>query len=103
MSSTLLPEKDPRESVVVAFDFSDEATALVGTPQVSCVVFAGNTTDATPGAMVSGSATPSGTQVLQRIQGGKSGNSYGLSCVATNSNGDTLVRAAVLPVLTQPN
>lgn len=102
MTTTTLPEKDPSETVTVMFDFSSETNAVTS-PVTTVVIEQPSVNDSTPGAMVSGPATVSGTnpaQVFQRITGGANSNVYGLRCTATASNGDTLVCAARLPVRT---
>ena len=99
--TTLLPIKDTIEGITVLFDFSSE-TASVTLPVTTVVVEQPSVVDNNPNAMVSGAAVVSinPAQVLQRIIGGMNGNDYGLRCVATAANGDTLVCAARLPVRT---
>ena len=102
--NTLLPVKDPGETVVVVFDFSKEAASLTigGSPGTSEVYWT-TTADPNPSAVLSGAAVVSGTSVLQRVAGGVNFTDYALRCTATNQNGDVLVVAAILPVRRQPS
>lgn len=100
LTTTVLPVKQPGESVTVMFDFSSE-TASVTNPVVTSSLGLPAVADPTPGAMVSGLASVAqgnAAQVLQRIGGGLAGNDYDLICTATAANGDTLICPAVLPV-----
>jgi hypothetical protein len=103
MTATTLPTKDPAESVVLGFDFSSEAASVSITSVTASVRSSAATT---PAALtLSGSAQISGTNpaiVLQRVSGGDDTTDYRLRCVVTTSAGDTLVRAAILPVRQQP-
>jgi len=48
-------------------------------------------TDATPNAMVSGSASIAGSVVSQKLTGGVAGVSYWPICTATTSDGQTII------------
>jgi hypothetical protein len=92
-----LPFKDPLEKLWVAFDFSEElGTAVISSAVVAASLRVG--TDATPGAVLSGTPVVQGGAVLQVVQGGVAGATYGLVCTATLSDGSVLVRAGQLPV-----
>ncbi|MDE2353837.1 MAG: hypothetical protein KGL17_02330 [Betaproteobacteria bacterium] len=100
LPTTVLPAKQPGESVTVLFDFSSE-TASVTNPVCSSSLGLPAVADPTPGAMVSGAPSISpgnAAQVLQRFAGGLAGNDYDLICTAAAANGDTLICPAVLPV-----
>lgn len=93
-------DKDPSESIVVEFDFSDLATAI-STPAVTVQVPAGSI-DGNPSAILSGGPVISGAKVQQRIVGGLHGVDYWLQCLAVSGTGDTLTIDAVLPVRDRP-
>lgn len=93
------PFKDPGEAFACAFDFSrelNEGETLVGTPEVIVAVVTG--TDTSPAAIKSGAPVIEGARVLQRLVGGVAGVTYSITCLATTSEGNTLARAAILPV-----
>jgi len=71
----------------VRFDFSTEAASAttLSAPTVTCVVLDG--VDASPSAILSGSPTVSGKDVVQRIQPGVVGCTYKLHAFATDSSG----------------
>ncbi len=93
------PFKDPDEIFACAFDFAlelAEGETISGTPEITVALLAG--TDASPGALASGSPVVEAGRVLQRLVGGVAGATYSLTCVATTSDGNKLARAAILPV-----
>lgn len=93
------PFKDPEEAFACAFDFARELAegeTLSGTPSITVAVVDG--TDATPAAIKSGAPVIEGGRVLQRLVGGLAGVTYSLTCIASTSKGNTLARAAILPV-----
>lgn len=92
------PEKDPAESFPVGFDFSGDMAAMETVTGVALTVTVLRGTDAAPEAMLLGAAQMAGTRVMQSITGGVTGVIYAFKCVATTSAGQTLVRAARLPV-----
>ncbi len=96
--STLWEAKDPAEKLTATFDFSSELVGgeSIASASVTCTVISG--TDASPGQVLNGSASISGSTVLQPFQGGISGVTYDLRCVATLSSSRVLVLAATLPV-----
>ena len=91
----MTPIKDPAESVVVEFDFTDELSTI-DSATVTVAVF-GTGTDPDMAAMVDGAVQISGSSVLQRIKGGVSGLAYTLRCVAVGGS-DIRVRADTMPV-----
>lgn len=93
---TRLPTKDPLESVLVEFDFSNEC-ASISNARMQAVVYRG--TDEAPQGILSGDVMVQGAKAYQRIAGGLSRVQYGIACVADTDDGDTLLIAAVQPVL----
>ncbi len=95
-------QKDPSEKVPLTFDFTnglDAGETLTGTPTVTVACTVG--TDATPQAILNGSATliASATKVLQAVQGGLAGCDYLIKVVTATSNAQkVLALSAVLPV-----
>lgn len=92
---TQLPTIDPSESVLVEFDFSDEAAAI-SNPRFEVSVYRGE--DANPQNIIVGSVIVSGAKAYQRFTGGLSKVQYGILCVAETNDGDTLAAPAILPV-----
>ncbi len=93
------PFKDPNEAFACAFDFAlelVEGETITGTPQITVAVVTG--TDTSPAAIKSGAPVIEGARVLQRLVGGVAGVAYSITCLATTSEGNTLARAAILPV-----
>lgn len=93
------PFKDPSEAFACAFDFGRElieGESLTGFPDVIVAVVTG--TDPNPAAIKSGAPVIEGGRVLQRLVGGVAGVTYSITCLATTSEGNTLARAAILPV-----
>jgi len=92
--------KAPGERVVVTFDFSG-TTASVSAPTVTCVRHWNAPTypaNDTPSAMLSGSPSINGAQVLQAVVAGLDWNDYTFSCSATSAEGEILIITARLPV-----
>jgi hypothetical protein len=86
----VLDSKKVEETSVVTFDFTSRLNvgATISTQVVTSEVYSG--VDASPSAMISGSASASGTVVTQLITGGVLGVLYLLECVITTSDGQTL-------------
>lgn len=92
--------KTPTEEEKFSFDFAGllaVGETLTGTPTVTSHVIRG--TDPSPGSMISGTATISGTKVTQKIIGGVEGVIYCIKCQVDTSaaqklelTGDLLVR-----------
>lgn len=93
-----MTDKDPSESLVVEFFFDGRATAIAD-PVVTVAVAEG--ADDAPAAILLGSATASGTRVLQRVRNGVDGVDYFLRCLVTAGD-DTLAAELVLPVRVAP-
>jgi hypothetical protein len=97
--ATRWPFKDPQEAFACAFDFAlelIEGETLTGTPSITVAVTDG--TDASPASLKAGAPVIEGGRVLQRLVGGVAGVTYSLTCIASTSEGNTLARAAILPV-----
>lgn len=86
------------ETIKVVFDFISSLAVgeTLSTAAVTAAVYSG--TDATPSAIVSGSAAISGTQVTQAITGGVSGVVYLLTCTVTTSASQTLAKDGYMVV-----
>lgn len=82
----------PAFNFISAMGVSDTILTAV----VTATVFTG--IDANPSAIISGSASISGTTVTQKITGGVSGVIYDLLCTVTTSAGDTLTQAGFLAI-----
>lgn len=98
-NAAVWPFKDPEEAFACAFDFAlelIEGETLTGTPSITVAVVDG--TDNSPASLKSGAPVIEGGRVLQRLVGGVAGVTYSLTCIASTSEGNTLARAAILPV-----
>ena len=102
MNRTINPQrldpKDPEEDVFVRFEFA-ALTDTPSSPTVTATRHAG-AADASPSAILSGSPTVSGTQVLQKVIDGVDAADYLLRCVASAPDGSKYVLTGVLPVRT---
>ena len=87
------------ETVIETFDFTSRLTTAetISTASVTASVYSG--TDASPNAIVSGSATISGKTVTQAITAGTLGVTYLLVCTITTSLSQILELAAYLPIV----
>jgi len=97
--STMLPSKDPAETVVVSFLFASEVLAgeTVSSCTVVASVYAG--LDPTPAAVLSGTVDLSlAPTVMQKVAAGVDGTTYLLKATATLSTGRVLIRKGILPV-----
>lgn len=93
---------DPKrsgETVTLQFDFASRlaVSETISTQSVAASVYSG--TDASPSAIISGSATASGTIVSQKITAGTIGVTYSLACTITTSAGQTLLMVGFLTVI----
>lgn len=81
------------------FDFSSRLAAgeTISTQTVTASVYSG--VDASPSAIISGSASASGAVVTQKITAGTLGVIYELLCQITTSAGQTLDLAGYLAVI----
>ena len=94
-----LPPKRVGSTKTYTFDFTSDLAIgeTISTQAVTASVYAG--TDATPSAIVSGSASASGTVVSQKITAGVLGVIYKLICAITTSAGQTLQQVGYLAVI----
>lgn len=99
MSRIVAPSKFLGETLTLPFDFTSTLAVgeTISTKSVTATVYSG--TDATPAAVISGSATSSGTIVSQKITGGALGVIYELLCQITTSAGQTAQQACYLAVV----
>lgn len=99
MSRVIFEAKLDGETVTEIFDFTSRLAAgeTISTAIVSAITFSG--TDATPSAIVTGSATISGQKVTQRITAGTEGVTYLLVCTITTSASQTLELSGYLAVV----
>lgn len=99
MTKAIFEGKRAGETRLLAFDFASllAASETVSTQSVAATVYTG--TDASPSAVISGSATASGSVVSQKVTGGTAGNIYNLICTITTSAGQTLKLAGLLAIL----
>ena len=98
MSRIVLEAKPSGETRNEIFDFASRLALAetLSTAAVTATVYAG--TDASPSAIVSGSASISGAQVTQKLTAGTEGVTYLLACSVTTSAGQTLKLYAFLTV-----
>ncbi len=91
--------KTSSEKINEVFDFENQlaSSETISTASVTATVYSG--TDASPSAIVSGSASISGAQVTQKIVDGTEGVVYLLTCTVTTSAGQTLSLGGFLPVI----
>ncbi len=87
------------ETVNEVFDFTSRLALAetISTAVVTAIVYSG--TDASPSAIVSGSASISGKKVTQAITAGTLGVVYLLKCEITTSLSQTLDLQAFLPII----
>ena len=97
-SRIILPEKRSSETLLVPFNFLSALTVgtTISSASVTATVYSG--TDASPSAIISGSATISGAIITQKIVAGTAGVTYLLAAAATTSDGQVLVLNAYLVV-----
>jgi hypothetical protein len=87
------------ETKLVPFNFSSDLASgeTISTKAVTATVYSG--TDASPSAVISGSATSSGAIVTQKVIGQTLGVIYELLCEITTSLGQTLRQVGLLAVI----
>lgn len=95
----LLPQKDPTEIVPVTFDFAPDIASGATVTPVSVTVTVINGSDSNPGDVLQGAASAVGAKVVQWIKAGQAGVSYAIRCVATATDGQTLVLTSRLDVV----
>lgn len=99
---TRWPPRDPREPVIVEFDFSGLGLTVSGvTVAVAGQYSPLGAKDPNPAAILSGAPTISGALVRQAINGGVDMVDYVIECIGTPINLTPKVIAAVLPVRTK--
>lgn len=92
----MLSTKDPAEIITVTFDFSTVAVSLTGATVTATV--ASGKKDISPQLIVSGVASVTGSQAMQRVAGGVDETTYDLRCVAVDADGEIHVAVGRLPV-----
>lgn len=99
MTRIILGPKYAAETRTETFDFTSRLALAetLSTASVTATVYSG--TDASPSALVSGSAGISGAKVTQLITAGTVGVTYMLSCSVTTSTGQTLVLKGYMTVV----
>lgn len=98
--ATALEAKDVEEIDVLTFDFAPGLVAgeSVASVSVTCEAYDGE--DASPSALLSGTAQVTGNTALQKITGGVEGVTYHLRAVAVLSGSTRrLTIGAMLPVV----
>jgi hypothetical protein len=102
MSLVVLPPKPLGATIKQVFDFISALAVgeTISTASVAATVWSG--VDATPGSLVSGAASISGTKVTQTLTGGVAGTIYKLVCTVTTSASQTLQLVGYLVVLRDP-
>jgi len=90
--------KLPGETGIVTFDFTSKLAAgeTISTKVVAATVYSG--VDASPSAIISGTASASGALVTQTVTAGTAGVIYELLCTITTSLSQTLQLAGLLAV-----
>lgn len=84
------------ETVTLTFPFTLPEGATISSATVVASVYSG--TDSNPSAILSGSDSTSGSNILQKVTGGVEGVIYQLLCSATLSDGQILQLAGYLAV-----
>lgn len=99
MSRVVFEGKLLGETVTETFPFLSRLAVgeTISTAVVTATTYSG--TDASPSAIISGSATISGSNVTQKITAGTLGVTYLLLCTITTSAGQTLSMSAYLTVI----
>ena len=99
MSRLALEPKYAAEVKKQVFDFASVLAVgeTISTQTVTAAVYSG--TDASPSALISGSASASGTKVTQTITGGLAGVVYTITCSITTSLSQTLRLMGYLSIL----
>ena len=94
-----LPNKLASETKTITFDFTSLLAIgeTISTQTCTATVYSG--VDASPSAIISGSASASGAIVSQKITAGTVGVIYSVACAITTSAGQTLKLVGFLAVL----
>jgi hypothetical protein len=98
-TTTIFPTKLNSASIILSFDMISmlEVGETISGATVDAAVASG--IDASPSAVISGSATITGQIVTQLVTGGVIGVTYILSCVITTSLGATKIMRGYLAVI----
>ena len=91
--------KHPSETLTLTFDFGRDLGSNTLVSAATVCLNALGVSDPSPSAVVSGSATISGTVVSQKVIGGLSGATYELQVTAVDSAGNVLLYSQLLPVI----
>ena len=102
MKRVILPNKYRAEVLTLLFDFTSQlvpgdALGGTGSPVVTISVYQG--VDASPAAMLSGSASNVGNVLHQNVQNGVVGVTYTVRAAASTTGGATLVQQGFLTVM----
>lgn len=98
IDSTTWPAKLPIERITAEFDFAADLAPGDVPESVQVLVTVVRGVDASPTALLFGSAQIKGARVFQKLQGGYAGCSYRIECRVTTTRNDLLLLARVLPV-----
>lgn len=99
MNNDPLGPKDPQEIKLIKFPFARELNgAVASTASVTASTYKG--TDASPGGVILGTPTITGTDVYVRMQGGLDGCIYKLRVVVTDAAGNVHVATELVAVQT---
>jgi hypothetical protein len=102
MAITKLSIKDPAETILISFDFTNmflDDLEVITAATWSVEVITG--TDASPNILSLGNPTFANAIASQLITGGVAGCTYLIKVLATTSKSQILKLSASLPVLTQ--
>ena len=93
------PPKPSASTESYSVDFTDAIPAgdSISTKSVSASTYSG--TDASPSAIISGSASSSGTIVTQKVTAGTEGVMYKLTWTVVTANALTLVKTGFLAIV----
>jgi len=99
MPKIVLAQKLSTDLIKQIFDFASylPVGVTISSAVTTATVYSG--TDASPSALISGSASISGSQVTQSITGGVIGVTYVVQCAATFSSGAVTTLSGVLAIL----
>lgn len=98
-SRVVFSPKYTGDTLTLSFDFAAQLASgeTISTQVVTATVYSG--TDGSPSAIISGSASASGSIVSQKVTAGTAGVIYDLLCSVTTSAGQTLGLSAYLAVV----
>lgn len=102
MSLIVSKAKASGETSPYVFDFISRLASgeTLSSATTTASVWSG--VDSNPSAIISGSATISGTKVTQNITGGAVGTIYMVNCRATTSSGTVYMLTTYIPVVDVP-